>query len=1379
MWNGNLSISTLSRLPQLLLLYPFLGIAGAMGMDTAQFLKAELVTIWALTGIFMFYTSRYLLEEKGVGKRIDPSIAAIMAGVIYAWNGFGIAHMFHPFMRIAIALAPILLLTLYIGFSRGKVPLVILGGLLWCLMCGGVHWMVYGGILSFIVLVYFLIKDYLENKGAPRRVLLRGWGSHIGLFMLLLVSFVLFSSYWLLPGYAMGNTSLYGNIITHETLDSAYRNMDLGSLISLDASQLVTPRMFESENPFLSSSSMVVTISLMGFFLLAFALTGFLFPDRRGLKTLFLTILVIAYAQSLLMVYWPEGGTWLVLKAPLNGLYGWSFRTPKFVQFIFLAVAFLLAFSVHDVLSWLRRRRFSSIVSQATAISVIAIVVISITLPNWPMATGDYNGNLYTVDLPGEFDQVFDWLDDQEGDFKVLWVPDYRSTQVDWNQGLRTNKDIIALSSPRPTYYFDDRHTQPNGYGIYFLESLFSPDHRSSLLYENSTDDLGKMLYPLGIRYVIFHDDNATTRGNDNELLEDLNHQSDMVLAKRAGMLYVFENTYEQPGQDGALFAVTNEVLVYGGLSSLDSLHSIPGYDPSKSIAIFGDQTLYDIKDLRGHIDTIVWNGEPDLDQIALSFIDRGHIVRPFDAIDHSGRPSTLWSKEFIEDMTLPSITRKSGSMTRDWAYDGNFVYTWGEGTPIGGPERSQEVPITEVGFEDGIGPFDADNSDFQLNLSERSSEGHRSLRGEIAPGPADDIVLEATSYLLNIGRGQGTYRVSLDLAASAANAIQVRLNFLDGSGEKLDKVFLLTRTGDFDFTELAESVDLSSNFETIELSVLAERHPANVSEWWMDDVRVTYERRETDPNRLDLPFSTSQKGDHELYIRSLQGQHGGRLDLSIDGEYLADLITRGEPTGFFWTHLGTVPLSKGSHKLQIDNVEGFNAVNLVAVVPSMKMEEHRRSVSEMIDRTTLVQTIEVEDVLDRSSSSTRRDHGNDASNGATLRVKHGGAARMPVRLLTDEDVSIFVRTLEDLSNSELLVSIEDKSWSLGSDDMDENGWIAINGIDLDMGSHLLVIENMATPPVLFREDFDGDEAEIWTRLANWSDLDDDFEMTVEEVADDGTDHYLRLSTSITENGTRSGLKSEEIPIKSPIDLVCKISVRSENINPSHTKIQGLNSTSGIWEQLEILGRVKGDTGWKEFSKEVHVPGEFESLRFLLNGGTSEDPAKGNGTIWFDDVTVIEQMESGHVDLDVVHVVNGDAILDVADAFHADGEASVQVIDGTDANSIRFKVTSQGPITIVLRETYDDMWTLKGHRGGPVNSVPVNGMLNGFMVNVSGTNTFTIEYRPQVLYEIGMTVTVLSIIIFPLYVLAVTYRRERLTAIYERLHLPRFKNLEE
>ena len=271
-------------------------------------------------------------------------------------------------------------------------------------------------------------------------------------------------------------------------------------------------------------------------------------------------------------------------------------------------------------------------------------------------------------------------------------------------------------------------------------------------------------------------------------------------------------------------------------------------------------------------------------------------------------------------------------------------------------------------------------------------------------------------------------------------------------------------------------------------------------------------------------------------------------------------------------------------------------------------------------------------------------------------------------------------------------------------------------------------------------------------------------------------DHSLKLSTNITGNGTRSGLKSEGIPIQSPIDLVCSIRVRTENINPSHTMIQGLNTTSGDWEQLEIIGRVHGDTGWKESSKELHVPTGFESVRFVLNGGASKDPAKGNGTIWFDDLTIIEQVENGHIDLDVVHVVNGDDIGGIADIFRGDSESSVQVIESDDANSIRLKVTSQGPVTIVLRETYDDMWTLEGHRGGPVDSVPVNGMLNGFMVNVSGAETFTIEYRPQALYEIGMTITVLSIVIFPISVLSVAYRREGLAAIYDRLHLPRFKN---
>ncbi len=1187
MWNADQGISTLSRLPQLLLLYPFLGAASLLGMDTTQFLKAEFVAIWALAGISMFYVTRFLLEERRRDGDFDANIPALLAGMAYAWNGFTIAHVFHPFIRIALALAPLFFLALYLGFSRGRARFLVLGGLLWCLMCGAVHWMVYGGVLALLVLLYFVLRDARGARGRPLVATARPMAKHLGLLGVLVLSFLAFSAYWILPGYFMGNTSLYGNIITHETLADSYESVDLGSMLSLDASQLVTSRMFETDDPLLGSSASLLTFSALGVLLLGIALATFLFPRRRGLKVLLLAIFLVALAQSLMMEYYPDAGAWFVLEAPLHGMYGWAFRTPKFVQLIFLAVSLLLALSVHDILSWVKRRRPSINVQQGSAVAVMAVVLISITVPNWPLATGDFNGNLRAVDLPDEFDQVFEWLDEQEGDFKVLWVPDYRSTDVDWNEGLRTKKDIISLSSPRPTYFFDDRHTQPNGYGIYFLESLFSADHVSSMLYGDETDDLGRMLYPLGVRYVIFHDDNATKSDKEGLLLDNLYRQSDMVPVERFGMIHVFENTFRPAGQEGRVFAVSNEVLLYGGMSALDTLCSTPGYDPSTSVVVFGDQTHLDTGGLRDHIDTIVFNGDPDLDQVALSLVDPAYVTRPFDAIDHSGKPGKMWSKRYIEDMTLPGIVRRSGSAVREWAYDADFVYTWGEGTARQGQDLVGERSILHLGFEDGTIPFEVDTSDFELTFSNRSMDGLSSIKGTMAPGPPNGETMMANTRPLPIGTGHGPYRVSMEFAATNANKIQLRLVFYDGDGQKVKKVFLTTRTGVFDFTSLSETVDLPSDMRTMELSVMAEAHPTMPTEWWLDNVSVSRVERDVEPNRLEVPFTTSARGDHEVFVRLLRSEGGGWVDLALDGGGLTDIATRGSPPGFFWRGLGTVSLSPGQHVVAIDNSEGFNAVNLVAVVPSARMEAYRRAAGDLVARTAILQTVEGESIAATSGSEASEAFGNSVSNGATLAVGPGGSARTTIRTLKDGEVSVFVKAHGDLADANVRISIDDRSWRFDGEGIADDGWISIHGIDIGAGAHLLTVENLR------------------------------------------------------------------------------------------------------------------DRGGKE---GLHI--------------------------------------------DVVHVLTMDGASGLEDAFRGDGPVSVDVVGRPDGNRVEFRVRGEGPVTICLRDTYDEMWVLRGPDGGPVKSVPVDGMLNGFMVDAAGSSRLVIEYRPQAQYGLGMTISLLSILLF-------------------------------
>ncbi len=137
-----------------------------------------------------------------------------------------------------------------------------------------------------------------------------------------------------------------------------------------------------------------------------------------------------------------------------------------------------------------------------------------------------------------------------------------------------------------------------------------------------------------------------------------------------------------------------------------------------------------------------------------------------------------------------------------------------------------------------------------------------------------------------------------MDFAATNANKVQLRVRFYDADGVKLAKAFLTTMTGDSDFIRFCKTVELPSNARTMDIGVLAERPPSLETQWWLDDVTVSFLNLSVEPNRLAIPFTASAQGTHHVFVRALQTQTGGLLRVSLDAGPNGEPETRGLPSG-------------------------------------------------------------------------------------------------------------------------------------------------------------------------------------------------------------------------------------------------------------------------------------------------------------------------------------------------------------------------------------------------------------------------------------------------------------------------------------------------
>jgi hypothetical protein len=88
---------------------------------------------------------------------------------------------------------------------------------------------------------------------------------------------------------------------------------------------------------------------------------------------------------------------------------------------------------------------------------------------------------------------------------------------------------------------------------------------------------------------------------------------------------------------------------------------------------------------------------------------------------------------------------------------------------------------------------------------------------------------------------------------------------------------------------------------------------------------------------RLSIPVEISNMTEYDIYIRYLDNQRGGELKVYLDNKTIGNIETGNDNSNsFVWDDIiSKVNLTKGTHNLTLENVFGFNSVNLFAVLPS------------------------------------------------------------------------------------------------------------------------------------------------------------------------------------------------------------------------------------------------------------------------------------------------------------------------------------------------------------------------------------------------------------------------------------------------------------
>ena len=118
----------------------------------------------------------------------------------------------------------------------------------------------------------------------------------------------------------------------------------------------------------------------------------------------------------------------------------------------------------------------------------------------------------------------------------------------------------------------------------------------------------------------------------------------------------------------------------------------------------------------------------------------------------------------------------------------------------------------------------------------------------------------------------------------------------------------------------------------------------------------------------LEIQFNVEKTDNYKLFIRYFKNQQGGTIKIKINNKTIT-LNTKNQLNKFVWEDLGNLYLKKGKHNLILENIDGFNAVNLFTLVPQKEYIKTKREVERLIQNKTIIYLFEAESDLYRGNT--------------------------------------------------------------------------------------------------------------------------------------------------------------------------------------------------------------------------------------------------------------------------------------------------------------------------------------------------------------------------------------------------------------------------
>ncbi|WP_374019387.1 hypothetical protein ABU162_06725 [Paenibacillus thiaminolyticus] len=1017
-WNERWSTSTMLNAPRLLYILPFYLLSLAFGGSGEVLLKSFITCLLLVSALSMYLFTKRLADVYYPDDYTHVRMMALLPGALfYALNPWVVFRIQHIYLLCGYSLFPLVLLFFFSAFDpkfqmrriknydfrrlhRRNVDLFLLATV-FTVSAAAIHYFFYGLIYLGMFAVLLAIKlgwVYRKSGWSELRALYRNFllkGALFGLF------FTLLSFYWL---------SLYvGSILMDAQVSQNNINVvDTLSLFSRNSS-LVNVLYFTSYWwPMFPLDRLPVSFYVGGGVLLALIALSMLTDSRRFSIILIFTLLTFFFVIVATGVKIPLFANAFVLLVTKTPIIGNIFRDPnKIVGLIAVNFSVLLSFGIIRALEWLKPPGCSRVVKAAGVFFVLGCLWVY----NNPLREEFIKGYYKPVKVPEEYSELDAKLaDSKRPGSKVLYFPiadnmiqSYNGVATPvWNKGNtsmeKATGDFQVYSSSENTLFHHEGNAPSITYYLNFLQYLLD---------NGLSSKLGELFVPFGINQLVYHQEYAgqEERQAFNKELLHIQEGLNNTYNNRYFSLYQLDNKLPY------MYVVPRKVVTPYGFGRMESYSHQPGFGFSDFAVLFTGLTpslpILETVSKGDYLEAA------SFDDLLLSQLPDKYYLRPFDAIE-DGNAFLKWSKTLVSnnEWLWFLASQNIGNYPFDMDLNAGTAVTFATSKLDVAPYMMDRVKGKTVLDLNGMLSqqkfFTADNPElFKIQAAPSSPTNLLpELYGEIMKGEPKNIWQVAKSGLLE-AKENNPYKFSITASGKGTNKLHFKARFYDENMNELGINYIVAPTmeNDFDGARFYGEFITPLGTKQMRVDLLTMQRPEQNAYWLIHDIDLADLAAYKKPNTFVMHKTFEKQQLSRIYARVLVNKAGGSIRVTLpDGT--VDVPTKDDSVNQFqWVDLGRHLIPEGEVDVSVTNIAGFNAVNMLAVVPDEKREELELPVKQAIEQANLFLVLEAENDFTGSGNIQSDRSYPKLSMGRGISYQNG-ELRRTVEILRDGDYS-------------------------------------------------------------------------------------------------------------------------------------------------------------------------------------------------------------------------------------------------------------------------------------------------------------------------------------------------------------------------------------